>query len=221
MKRNVTRGVTRLRVAVATTLFASMQALALPAPPLPNVPEDVRAVLSPDDLVLAFRTGELTGDGTKGLVVAVYPGARYVEEPRHGGKNPCKLIVFTDHAGTWKETARSDTAVDCVNNPYMSRPTEMMGIYNLEVAAGTIRWANATHRQHHTFEFTYDGNRKRWFVHAMTQDFPVERSADPDEPMGAAHGEIVSPRDFPVMPMEDLDPDRLWPLLVKHTTTTF
>jgi hypothetical protein len=202
-------------------LFTSMQALALPAPPLPSVPEDVRAVLSPDDLVLAFKTGELTGDGTKGLVVAVYPGARYVEEPRHVGKNPCKLIVFTDHAGTWKETARSDSAVDCVNNPYMSRPTEMMGIYDLEVAAGTIRWANATHRQHHTFEFTYDGNKKRWLVHAMSQGFAVPQSPAPDALMGSAHGEIVSPRDFPVTPMENLDPDRLWPLLVKHTTKKF
>lgn len=219
MKRNTLSKVVASTLAAAVSWVAGVSTVHAMTPPLPTVPDDVRAAVGDDDLVLAFRKGDLTGDGAQGLVVAVYRGARFQEEPRRGSRNACELVIFANDGVRWNETARSRDAIDCVTNPLMDSPKELAYAYDLEIAPRRVRWSNADIRKNHTFEFAYDQARAHWYVHSMSQEFPVERPDDPNAPLGSGHGEIVSPRDFPLTPMEDLDASRLWPLLIEHTRT--
>jgi hypothetical protein len=187
-----------------------------------SVPVDVRAVLAPNDLVLAYEKTDATGDGAIDLVVAVYRGARLTEQPDTSAGNACELLVFT-HAGAeapaaWKQTERSREAVDCVDNPVMDRPREMAYRDNLLVRPGAITWSNQGFRRHTTFAFAYESHAGRWYVRSMSQGY-VLSATGPDGYVGMARGEIVSPRDFPLTPMSKLTVAPLQRLLDAHTST--
>lgn len=187
-----------------------------------GVPDDVRTVLAPDDLVLAYAMTDATGDGAVDLVVAVYRGARFTTQPDTSTGNACELLVFT-HAGAgapaaWKETERSREAIDCVDNPVMDRPREMAYRDNLLVKPGAITWSNQGFRRHTTFTFAYEPHAGRWYVRSMSQGY-VLSATGPDGYVGMAQGEIVSPRDFPLTPMSKLTVAPLQRLLDARTST--
>jgi hypothetical protein len=191
---------------------------------VPAVPAEVRAVLASNDLVLAYEKTDATGDGVVDLVVAVYRGARFTEQPDTSAGNACELLVFTGSGPSigaqrpWKETERSREAIDCVDNPVMDRPREMAYRDNLLVKPGAITWRNQGVRRHTTFAFTYHRADGRWYVGSMSQGY-VLTTAGPNGDVLTAYGEIASPREFPLTPMSGLKVEPLQRLLDTRTST--
>ncbi|WP_036140563.1 hypothetical protein [Luteibacter sp. 9135] len=229
----ISRGVTAT-VYCRSILLGAMAAL-LFAPPLPAVaaveampavPDEVRAVLAPDDLVLAYEKADATGDGAMDLVIAVYRGARFTEQPDTSADNACELLVFTGSStgtGTgaqsaWKEAERSREAIDCVDNPVMDRPREMAYHDNLLVKPGAITWSNQGVRRHTTFAFVHHRADGHWYVSSMSQGY-VLTNAGSNSDVVMAYGEIASPRDFPLTPMSELKAAPLQRLLDTRTST--
>jgi hypothetical protein len=184
----------------------------------PEIPADVRTVLAENDMLLAFHKGDITGDRTKGLVVVVYHGPVVPESM--SPHDPCDLVVYEEVEGRWRETARSNDAVDCTNNLLTDNPKEMNYGDCLEVRAGSITWVNENVRSHVTFDFSYDKAKRRWYVQAMSQGGRLPPRT-PDGNNGFSHGKIVAPRDFPLTPMSKLDRDRLESVLIEHTKTEY
>ncbi|MET4676368.1 MULTISPECIES: hypothetical protein [unclassified Luteibacter] len=227
----ISRGVTAT-VYCRSIVLGAMAALFF-APPLPAmaavdampaVPDEVRAVLAPDDLVLAYEKADATGDGAMDLVIAVYRGARFKEQPDISAGNACELLVFTGSGpgtgaqSTWKEAERSREAIDCVDNPVMDRPREMAYRDNLLVKPGAITWSNQGVRRHTTFAFVYHRADGHWYVSSMSQGY-VLTNAGSNSDVVMAYGEIASPRDFPLTPMSGLKVAPLQRLLDTRTST--
>jgi len=208
--------------AMAAALLAAPPARAEPA--VPAVPAEVRAVLASNDLVLAYEKTDATGDGVVDLVIAVYRGARFTEQPDTSAGNACELLVFTrtrilpDEPVAWKEAERSREAIDCVSNPVMDRPREMAYRDNLLVKPGSITWSNQGIRRHMTLAFTYHRADGRWYVGSMSQGY-VLTTAGTDGDVVTAYGEIASPRDFSLTPMSELKVAPLQRLLDTRTST--
>lgn len=220
MNRNTLSKMARSTLAGTVAWLMGASAPHAMSPPSTTVPDDVRKVLANDDLVLAYKKGNLTDDGVEGLVVAVYHGARFADTFRRDARNHCSLIVFSRHADTWKETTRSATAVDCVHNTLMDSPEEMRYVDDLQVSPGTMTWSNQDVGSNQTFDFAYDKQRRNWYVRSMRQGYGVD-SEDPDGPMGVRHGEITSPHDLPLTPMSELDAEQWQAVLEKHSRTDY
>ena len=176
-----------------------------------QAPGDVRALLAPTDVLLAYKTADLYGDGTAAAVIVVrhrIDGASDYDFDN----NPCELVVLRREEGKLVEAARSKKAVDCTYNDIARNAPAMSLEDNLSLATARITYANQKAKGDSTLYFAWSKDKNSWYLQRATTS-----NADGNTVVKES---ASYPKDFSWTTMATLDPEALAEVLDRQENTS-
>ncbi len=191
-------------------MLAAYGAIAATSVPTTAVPSDVKALVASTDMLLAYKSADLYGDGTQSAVIVI-------RHPVNGksdydfDNNPCELIVLRRERGKLVEADRSKKAVDCTYNDVARNAPAMSLNDNLTAAPASIVYVNQRDKGDNTFYFAWSKQKSAWYL----------QRASASNPDGSSVSNVSAsyPKDFAWTTMSSVDPDAIAEILEKQGKT--
>jgi hypothetical protein len=176
-----------------------------------TVPSDIKALLGPNDTLLAYKTFDLLGDGDMDAVIVV----RHTPNASAGSdQNPCDLIVLQIKNGSLSQVAKSDKAVDCIYNAIAKNAGALSLSDNLKLASQQITYVNQQDKSNTQYTFSYSKQKHAWYVSQLVAIFPQNNTQTGS--IDVVKESVQWPKDFSWTLMSDFDPDKFQDALDKH-----
>ena len=214
------------RIAMAATLGLSLSQPALavekPASSSRDIPKSVRSVIGNDRVVIAYQAVD-SDDGrgkTVALVTRTQTKGPAPSDPDYVWKAEfaCELVVIDvieDHA-TIK--GRSRGAVNCDGNNTNKRAGYRGLDENLDLSSGMITFKNYSNSTAAGwFSYSFFLNSGKWIVSSAKAEYHFNETDDEGYLVFTTE-EASFPKDFGLIPMEDLDPIWMAETISKHRT---
>ncbi|HEV2680900.1 MAG TPA: hypothetical protein VGV14_10410 [Rhodanobacter sp.] len=176
-----------------------------------EVPNDVRALVTPTDTLLAYKPADLYGDGTQAAVIVIRHQLSGKSDYDFD-KNPCELVVLRRENGKLVEADRSTKAVDCTYNDIARNAPAMALNDNLTATPASIVYINQKDKGDSTFYFAWSKEKNTWYLQRATASNPNGSSV-------AASVSASYPKDFAWTLMSSVDPDAMAEILEKQGKT--
>ena len=175
------------------------------------VPQDVRALLSPTDTLLAYKAADLYSDGSRAAVIVVRHQASEKSDYDFDS-NPCDLVVLHQVNGKLIEADHSSKAVDCTYNDVARHAPAMSLNDDLNISPGSITFVNQQRRGWSSFEFAWLKGKSTWYLHRAT-------ASNVDSENNGTQTTISYPKDLGWTPMSSADPEAIAEVLEKQGKT--
>lgn len=193
----------------ATLITSACNAAPVNAPTL-DIPDDVRALVAPTDTLLAYKSADIYGDGTRAATIVV-------RHPVSGSNdydfdsNPCELVILREENGTLAVVGRSTGAVDCTYNDVARNAKTMSLNDNLTARPGNVIYVNQKDKGYSSFHFAWSGQNHAWYLQRVTATYP--------DGVNVAEASASYPEDFAWTTLSSVDPEAMAELLDKRGHT--
>lgn len=170
-----------------------------------KVPAPISAFVKPDDILLAYQTMDLTGDGYEDAVLIVrHP---VPDGPPDYRSNPCDLLILHGADTGLVLGGRSSKAVDCTFTRFTREEAQEASDLNdiLNLKPSEVSCYNERERGgSSTFTFAYSKDKKSW--HLARVAITYSRSNEERQTIDVFDQVATYPKDIGWIPMSDFDP---------------
>lgn len=169
-----------------------------------DMPDSVAAFVRPGDTLLAYKTMDLTDDGST-VAVAVIRHGDISDSPSAG---MCDLLVLHEDGVKFRLAGKSAKIVDCEFNEINQRSGHLgLNSYlELSPSAMTIKFTNENIRGgFYSYSFAFSDSE--WRLSEAESAYKEDQSDTPD--VDVFKERAVYPDDFGLISIDDFDPDKI------------